>query len=42
MAEKLTLLAIRQLSICAALLSALLTTQAGYGQVPSRGYEPQL
>lgn len=40
MAEKITLLAIRQLSICAALLSALLTTQAGYGQVPSRGYEP--
>ena len=40
MAERLTLLVIGRLSACVAVLSTLLTTQVGYGQVPSRGYEP--
>jgi hypothetical protein len=40
MAKRLSRLAVGRLSACAALLSALLTAQVGYGQAPGRGYEP--
>ena len=40
MAKRLSRLAVGRLSACATLLSALLTAQVGYGQVPGRGYEP--
>lgn len=40
MAERLSLSAVGRLSTCAAVLSALLSAQVGYGQTSSRGYEP--
>ena len=40
MAKRLSRLAVGQLSAWAALLTASLTTQVGYGQAPGRGYEP--
>ena len=40
MTTKLSFSAIGRGSACAAVLGALLTAQAGYGQVASRGYEP--
>ncbi|RYF12502.1 MAG: hypothetical protein EOO77_17305 [Oxalobacteraceae bacterium] len=40
MAERLSFLTVGRGSACAAFLGALLTVQAGYGQVANRGYEP--
>lgn len=40
MAKRLSRLAVARLSARAALLSALMTAQVGYGQAPGRGYEP--